>query len=358
MKRLIALGLLLMLVTACTSSASASQNSASSAPQIFTVLVGVDDPANSANIEAFLPATVHIHVGDTVVWKQNAKEIHTVTFLAGTKEPEFVVPAPGAPQGAMMMNPQAAFPTGPKNGKYDGSSYANSGVMGPDQGQSQQWQLTFTKAGTYTYLCTIHDQEKMMGTIVVEAPGTAIASPAEVTAQGQKEADALLAQVPDVVKEANADVKPDIKNADGTMTHFVLVGYSKGHIDLETFLPAKVDVKPGDTVTWMFDKADIAPHTISFLNGAKIPDLVVPQPQKNGPPLLLLNPAVGAPMNVDKPLTNQGVVNSGFIDPSAPMPHTFSLKIGNVTGDIPYLCELHYASGMKGTISVAAQTAN
>jgi plastocyanin len=103
----------------------------------------------------------------------------------------------------------------------------------------------------------------------------------------------------------------------------------------------------------MFADNDLAPHTITFLNGAKEPDAVVPQPQPNGPPLLVLNPDVALPQNADKPLTTQGIYNSGLIDPHMPGPHMFSLKIGDMTGDISYLCELHDESGMKGTLSVS-----
>jgi hypothetical protein len=96
-----------------------------------------------------------------------------------------------------------------------------------------------------------------------------------------------------------------------------------------------------------------APHAITFLNGAAEPDLLVPEPQPSGPPLLLFNPAVIFPQNADKPLTGQGIYNSGLIDPSAPGPHSFSLKIGDISGNISYECLLYDSSGMKGRLTVA-----
>ena len=33
--------------------------------------------------------------------------------------------------------------TAPVNGQYDGTSFANSGIIGPDPGQAQSFDLTF-----------------------------------------------------------------------------------------------------------------------------------------------------------------------------------------------------------------------
>jgi plastocyanin len=320
--------------------------------QTFTVLVGADDTSVGANLEAYFPATIHIHVGDTVNWKLNSKELHNVAFLAGTKTPDFVVPVPGGHPGEMMLNPQAAFPIAPKDGMYDGSTFASSGVMGLAQGQLQEFNLAFTKPGTYNYVCILHNDEKMLGTVVVEDPTASIPSPADVQAQGQKEMTALLTQAPIVARAAEAAVKPAVKNADGTMTHYITMGYSQGQIDLEFYFPSKLTVHSGDTVVWAPAPTDLAPHTVTFLNGQPDPDAVLPKPQPNGPPLLEFNPAVALPINADKPLTNQGVYNSGLIDPKAPGPKSFTLKIGDISGDISYICSLHDDDGMKGTLTV------
>lgn len=333
--------------------APAATQASSASPQSFTVLVGGHDNANAADIEAYFPSTIRVHVGDTVVWKLNTSELHTVTFLAGEQAPALLQPVPKAPPGAMMFNPQVAFPQMPKDGQYDGSSFANSGVMSRDPGQAQEFKLTFTKAGSYPYTCIVHGEEKMNGTVVVEDASVAIPSQAADDAEGKKELAALKAQVPAAVQAAQAQIKPDQKNPDGTTTHFVVTGYSQGPIDLEDYYPNKLTARPGDTVTWVLGQGDIAPHTITFLNGATEPAMISPQPQPNGPPLLLVNPAVGAPQNADQPLTNKGVYSSGIIDPHAPGAHSFSLKIGNTLGDLAYHCILHDDSGMKGSITIA-----
>jgi plastocyanin len=352
----------LLLTAGCAPASAATANnpgnstannaSSSATAETYTVLVGAEDPTQGADLEAYFPGELHIHVGDTVIWKLNSNEIHTVTFLAGQAAPQLMLPVPGAPEGAMMLNPEVAYPVAPDGGQYDGTGTASSGIMGPDQGQAQTFQLTFTKAGTYAYNCVVHGVEDMKGTIVVENADTTVPSPSDAEAQGQQELTALMGQVPALAKEAQSQIPADTQNPDGTTTHHVLVGYNKGQIDLMYYFPNSLTVHPGDTVMWDFSKSDVAPHTITFLNGANEPPLVLPQQQQSGPPLLTINPAVAAPQNVDKPLTDQGIFSSGMIDPSVPGPHTFSLKVGDYSGTLTYQCLLHNENGMEGTLNV------
>ena len=72
----------------------------------------------------FSPATVTVHVGDTVVWSNPTGTAHTVTANSGT---------------------------------------FNSGNLNPGQSFSH----TFTTPGTYAYHCTYHVSLGMVGTIVV-----------------------------------------------------------------------------------------------------------------------------------------------------------------------------------------------
>jgi plastocyanin len=332
--------------------APAQRGRAEAAPQTFTVLVGAEQVSRQIDVEAYFPANLYVHVGDTVRWVQNAHEIHTVTFLAGADVPELLIPAPTNDlKSPMMANPEVAFPATPPNGQYDGSSFANSGIMGLDPGQAREFSLTFTTPGTYEYVCIVHGAD-MSGKIVVVDSSHAIPSPADVSAQAKADMGKMIASAAPVIRSADGQVQKVVHNSDGTSTYSVTVGYHQGQIDLMSFFPGKLVVHPGDTVVWTFSKENVAPHTITFLNGATEPDLLVPQSQTGGPPLLLLNPALVLPHNAGQPLTDQGIFSSGLIDPSAPGPHTFSLKIGDITGNISYECLLHDASGMKGSLTV------
>ena len=76
----------------------------------YTVLVGAEDPEQGVDIEAFFPATLHVHVGDTVTWTQNSNEIHTVTFLAGKQTPEVFNPDARCGPGGDDVQPAGSLP--------------------------------------------------------------------------------------------------------------------------------------------------------------------------------------------------------------------------------------------------------
>jgi plastocyanin len=118
----------------------------------------------AANI--YTPNRIQIYAGDTVTWRNNSLlEPHTISFgpakLLAQLARDLVTAVPqrtGPPQ--LSLNPQAAFPT--RSTTYDGSGYANSGLL--NKGQS--WSLTFTKPGVYRHYCLVH-YLGMAGTVVV-----------------------------------------------------------------------------------------------------------------------------------------------------------------------------------------------
>ena len=115
-------------------------------PSNSTVLRFINGPMATAS-------TVTVSVGGTVTWaNESNNEPHTVTFgIAGQPFP--------------TLNP-----FGPKIGgsTYDGTAITSSGVIPPVPGPNT-YSLTFTKAGTYTYRCLIHDDDSgMIGTVIVQ----------------------------------------------------------------------------------------------------------------------------------------------------------------------------------------------
>jgi plastocyanin len=353
-KRLFALGLWSVLALGLISPAAAAEPGAGrAAPAVgartYAVLVGAEDARRGIDVMAFFPDSLRVHVGDTVHWAQNSNEIHTVTFLAGGATPDLIVPAP-QPNGLsspLMINPTVGFPAAPAGGQYDGSTYANSGIMSLDPGQPTSFDLTFTRAGTYSYLCVVHGQ-MMSGTVVVVDASVPIPSPRRVSQDARRQVAQAMKQAPVAIRTARSLVPPPTRNSDGTMTYHIGVGFSSGQIDLMRFFPGKLVVHPGDTVVWTLNSP---PHSITFLNGNADVEFIVPTPQSSGPPLLLLNPQALGPVNAGQPLTGQGVFNSGVLG-FGPPPWTFSLKIGNVSGELPYLCLLHDTSGMVGSLVV------
>lgn len=350
MKRIFFVGLLLVALAALVGPAvpflSNSNVAEAAGASTYKVLVGAEQVSRGIDVMSYFPGTVHVHVGDIVNFAQNSHEIHTVTFLAGNPAPELIVPAPqpNSLQTPLMINPAAAFATRPAGGLYDGSTYANSGIMSLDPGQPQSFSLTFTKAGTYDYVCLVHGQ-MMSGQIIVEPASVPVLSPGQVAAQAHFEIARQMAKAPAVIRQAESMVQPATKNPDGTTTHHVMVGYSSDVIDIMQFFPSHLVVRPGDTVEWNMGDA---PHTVTFLNGN--PDIpfaeFVPPPAG---PLLLINPVVLGPMG-GSTLTRQGVYSSGIFGFMSAT--SYSLKIGNIQGQLSYECLLHDSSGMTGSLLV------
>jgi plastocyanin len=324
-------------------------------PQTYTVLVGAEDTSVGASVVGFFPDTVTIHVGDTVHWQRNANEPHTVTFLAGMPLPPFNVPAPDGLPSPLMRNPLTAFPVAPADGRYDGTTFATSGIFGPDPDIFQgveSFDLTFTRAGTYPYVCVVHGV-RMSGQVIVVDHPRQVRSPRAVAQEARRLIAEALAAVPAAIAQADAEVPPPTPNPDGTTTYHVLVGFTVGQLDLLFFFPDDLTVSPDDTVEWIFSMEDIAPHTITFLNGADSPDDLIVLPQKEGPPLLLLNPEFLFPQSPGQgePLTRKGIYSSGRLVQDVPPP-SYSLTIGDISGEEPYQCLIHDSSGMLGTLHI------
>ena len=132
-------------------------------PHTWRVAVGQEADHDAIQGMAFLPGTLWIDKGDTIVWTARAGEIHTVTFLA-TGQP--LTPFnPG--------DPTQLFPQGGTS--YDGVSYFNSGVLTDevDSGfpAGTTYSLSFDTTGDFTYYCLVHGV-MMKGVVHVRAAGT------------------------------------------------------------------------------------------------------------------------------------------------------------------------------------------
>jgi plastocyanin len=193
----------------------------------------------------------------------------------------------------------------------------------------------------------------MSGSVVVEAPSANIPSPAAVSAQARLTINQQLAHANGLFGQAMSQVSQPQHNPNGTTSYTVLIGWSKGQYDLMDFFPGKLVVHPGDTVNFVLSSTNMfAPHTVTFLNGAPDISFVTPVPNPSGPPILLLNPEVINPINLGQPLTRNMVYSSGLLDPTGPGPKSYTLTIGNMSGDISYQCLLHDTSGMVATLKV------
>src|SRR5262245_41555996 len=151
------LGVLLALGLSGIASAAPSQAATS-----WNMWVGGESADHALQAQAFLPSKITVDEGDTITWTTGADFVHTVTFASGGTPPPVVTT-----EGTTVVQPAAtAFPSGGPN--YDGTGLVNSGLL---EGKGKTFALTFTKAGTYDYLCLLHPG--MVGQVVVQASGSA-----------------------------------------------------------------------------------------------------------------------------------------------------------------------------------------
>jgi plastocyanin len=350
--RIARLSIITILAVAVLVLGLAATAGATSLPRTYTVLVGAESVHRGITVTAFFPGTVTIHVGDTVHWIQNTNEIHTVTFLGGGAAPDLVIPGPQAPPDVpspFILNPAAITQVAPPGGLGDLTTFVNSGLMGREPGQYRTFDLRFTAVNVYDYICLVHGQ-MMVGTVKVVPKNVWVPSPWQTRARGYYQIARQRAKAPAVVREAIGQIKPATKNPDGTWTHYVQIGYSKGQIDLMRFFPRHTLVRPGDTVVWQMSATNKdAPHTVTFLNGNPEPPLVT---LAGTPTLPYISAGVFFSSQPAPKLTRTGLYSSGLMFPGVG-PGTFTEVIGNITpGWLPYLCLLHDTSGMKGTLVV------
>jgi plastocyanin len=134
-------------------------------------------------IDTFGPKVVKVPVGGSVTWYLLG--LHSITFNA-TKANNDVRKT--AADGTVHLNSRALLPAGgpgepqkPLSGgsrtqpkfvvvaesSWDGKGFHNSGVFSNSHGPPviEGYKITFTHAGTYKYICTVHDN--MKGTVIV-----------------------------------------------------------------------------------------------------------------------------------------------------------------------------------------------
>ena len=303
----------------------------------YTIFAGAAGADQAAQIYDFIPKPVTVSVGDTVTWHVGSGEFHTVTFLGDQPNPGFVSVGPQGPQ----ITPLAAFPTG-------GTSVPSAGPVSSGLlNEGQDFSLTFTQPGTYDYVCLVHPH--MAGQIVVVPTGQPVPTRAEVAAEVAPHVDNDLATAA-LPLALGAATEQAVDTGTGETAAGVTAGTGDTRVALDRFLPGNVTVHAGELVTWTNADPD-TPHTVTFTAGQPAPDVIMPEPQPNGPPALLLNPAVLAPAG-GTDFDGSTYTNSGFIGgPPYAQTATYSLRFTK-PGTYQYVCLLHDDLGMKGTVTV------
>lgn len=278
-------------------------------PHTWHAVVGAEAADDAIQVMAFLPGTLWIDVGDTVVWTAKGGEIHTVTFPAiGTSLPVF---NPG--------DPNQLFPRGGSH--YDGKTYHNSGILS-DEGAASgfpalgSYHLTFDVPGDFTYFCLVHGT-MMQALVHVRPAGTLYPfTQAQYDTQIRHIRTALIRHGRALWEQAE----------DQSTNHLILTGNDDGLVSVMRFVPSDVTIHLGDTITFV-NSGLAEPHTVTF--GPDQGNIFLPY----GNPKAFKG----------------GNLNSGLFLPGATFKVTF-LKAGT----FDFHCALHDYLGMMGEVHVVA----
>lgn len=288
---------------------------AATEPVTWMVMAGVESPDMAVMGMGFYPKNIFVNAGDTVTWTVQSSEFHTITFLkAGDSEPAFdpTDPTQATPQGGST---------------YDGHSYYNSGLLV----SGKTYSLTFDMPGDFKYYCLVHPP--MKGVVHVRPAGTPYPfgqAHYNWMAQNAMNEDIRhgLAVWEEAARYTTSGVLP-----------LVVAGAGDGDVAVMRFIPGKLTVKVGDTVT--FTNLDSAtPHTIVFGKEPAAGQDFAPIPGRPPGPQT-------APVSYD----GTGTVNSGYIGYDWPWGTTFRITFTKA-GTYKYICSLHDDMGMTGEIDV------
>ncbi|MEP6872210.1 MAG: plastocyanin/azurin family copper-binding protein [Anaerolineaceae bacterium] len=288
--------------------------------------VGAQSDDKAVQAMAFFPTEIWIHAGDSITWRSNVSEIHTVTFLKENQvRPPFQVGCPG------FASDHATF---------DGSTC----VTTPPVLSGQTFTVKFPVAGNFKLTCLVH--ENMAGVVHVYDAGQPL--PHNQRFYDEKGAIRRANLLADTDARHHA-AQPSTKVTAGIGETSATAGGANSS-SIVRFLDDPTTIHAGQTVEWT-NRDPVLPHTITFGQG----------PQGNPVP-------PSSNVTVDQDGARHGTVaspsdsvHSGFIV-AAPQERTglkqaplgvtrFRVTFPNA-GTFPYVCALHDGLGMTGTVIV------
>lgn len=298
--------------------------------------VGAQSAKMGRQALAFLPNEIWIHEGDTVTWKFDAGEIHTVTFLATN---------PAAQVRPAFSDGCPGFSSNPAS--FDGSACVST----PPLVMGATFTVAFPAPGNFKLVCLVHPD--MTGVVHVLELSTPLPHTQDFyDEEAEAQARALL---------SDADREGD-EEGNSAQRHpgerQVIVGGGEittnpggaSTLSLMRFFRHKVVIHAGQTVEWGSDDPE-DPHTITF--GTE------PAGDPFPPSANVTLDADGARHAIINSTSDS--VHSGFIF-AAPQDRTglaqsplsvtrFRITFTN-PGTYPYICALHDNLGMKGKVIV------
>lgn len=305
-----------------------------------------------ADINQFFPSAVKVHVGDKVSW--TIAGFHVVQFpKSGSQPPQLAVPDPSRPatgvndaagrpfwfngQGTPVVPPIVAL--GTASGKaYNGSAAVGSGLP---VGKPRPFVVKFTKAGTYTYFCTIHPG--MRGTVSVVPKSKPAESAKAVKVAFAKQLASGLATLKRLDKQKVTAANTVVAGPD-----------AKGGPVLYRFSPSALTTRVGTPVTLEMTPGTTEDHTFTFAKdvraAGRIAEKELLAPLGNStPPVFAFSPkwaypseAPGSAVTYDGTNHGDGFLNSGVLDGDSktPFPQKFTVSFSK-PGTYTFFCAIH-----------------
>ncbi len=301
--------------------------------------VGAQSNDKGRQALAFLPNEIWIHAGDSITWRWDADDVHTVTFLNATDpRPEFFV---GPPNG---------FSTG--SASFDGSTSISTPILV----KGATFTVTFTKTGNFKLVCLVH--ERMTGAVHVFESSRLL--PHDQDFYDRQAADQrrdLLSDRDGRIEEACRQHGDQGEHHHSIDAHLVTVGVGEisataggsQTLSVVRFIDDQIHIRAGQTVEWN-NHDPVTPHTVTF---GIVPTNVLGPPSDN-----VTTDADGAlHANI---FSNADNVHSGLIvaPPQELIGQNFPLGVTRFrvtfkrAGTFSYVCALHDNLGMTGMVIV------
>lgn len=119
------------------------------------------------SFDRFVQGNIHVSVGDTVEWtNMDPAEPHTVTFGTEPANPMALLGVTAAADGAL----QGTISSTTDSVSSGFLQAAPEDAVGSPQSApgTTRIRITFTKPGTYHYICALHDVNGMVGNVIVK----------------------------------------------------------------------------------------------------------------------------------------------------------------------------------------------
>ncbi len=114
----------------------------------------------------FLPKEVTIKSGDTVVW--SASSGHVVAFVPAPPFPEEIIAQPQPDGRPWLLRNREVEQAAKPSAVFEPAKLYASGNISPTSRNGGSWTLMFEEPGTFKYVCLIHRDVGMEGTVIVQ----------------------------------------------------------------------------------------------------------------------------------------------------------------------------------------------